>query len=79
MFDQIFLSPQKKRSVIISGKHGLYKLTHELPNNRKLRILRNEEISEKSTNFIKYSLVIIFSLKMEVLSILVKILLKNRN
>ena len=79
MFDQIFLSPQKKRSVIISSKHGLYELTHELPNDLRLRILRNEEISEKSTNFIKYSLVIIFSLKMEVLSILVKTLLKNRN
>ena len=39
MFDQIFLSPQIKRSVIISNKHGIYELPHELPNNLRLRIL----------------------------------------
>ena len=32
MFDQIFLSPQVKRSLITSTKHGLYELPHELPN-----------------------------------------------
>ena len=37
MFDQIFLSPQVKRSVIISNKHGIY----ELPNDARLRNLKN--------------------------------------
>ena len=32
MFDQIFLSPQMKRSVIISNKHHIYQLPHEMPN-----------------------------------------------
>ena len=32
MFYQIFLSPQVKRSAIISNKHGIYELPHELPN-----------------------------------------------
>ena len=31
MFNQIFLSPQVKWSVIISNKHGIYELPHELP------------------------------------------------
>ena len=30
MFYQIFLSPQVKRGVIITFKHGLYELPHEL-------------------------------------------------
>ena len=32
MFDQIFPSPQIKRSVISSNKHGIYELPHDLPN-----------------------------------------------
>ena len=48
MFCQLFLSPQVKRSVIISYKYGIYKLPHELPNNLRLRILGNQEISGKS-------------------------------
>ena len=32
MFDQIFLSPQVKRGVIISKKYGIYELSHEMPN-----------------------------------------------
>ena len=39
MFDQIFLTPQVKRSVIISNKPGIYELPHELLNAVKLRIL----------------------------------------
>ena len=39
--EQIFFSPQVKRSVIISNKHGIYKLPHELPNDLRLRILGN--------------------------------------
>ena len=36
MFYQIFLSPQVKQIVIISNRHGIYELPHELPNNLKL-------------------------------------------
>ena len=32
MFYQIFLSPQVKRWAIITYKHGIYELVHELPN-----------------------------------------------
>ena len=32
MFYQIFLSPQVKQCGIISYKHGIYELPHELPN-----------------------------------------------
>ena len=42
MFYQIFLSPQVKRWVIITYKHGIYELPHELPNDiRLLKILGN--------------------------------------
>ena len=41
-FDQQNLfSPQVKRSVIISKSHGIYDLSHELPNNLRLTILVN--------------------------------------
>ena len=33
MFYQIFLSPQVKRWTIITYKHGIYEVHHELPNN----------------------------------------------
>ena len=45
---QIFLSPQVKRSVIISNKHGIYQSLHELPNN-----LRPYERSGKFQNNIE--------------------------
>ena len=38
MFYQIFLSPQVKRWAIITYKHGIYELPHELPNDLRLRI-----------------------------------------
>ena len=38
---QIFLSPQVKPSVIISNKHGIYELPHELLNDLRLRMLGN--------------------------------------
>ena len=38
IFYQIFLSPQVKRIVIISNKHGIYELPQELPNDLRLRI-----------------------------------------
>ena len=37
MFYQIFLSPQVKRWAIITYKHGIYQLPHELPNDLRLR------------------------------------------
>ena len=39
MFDEIFLSPQVKQIVIIiiSNKHGIYELPHELSNDLRLR------------------------------------------
>ena len=39
MFYQIFMSPQVKRIVIISKKHGTYELPHELSN-----VLRRSQI-----------------------------------
>ena len=39
MFYQIILSQQVKRWAIITYKHGIYQLPHELPNNLRLRIL----------------------------------------
>ena len=50
MFDQIFLSPQVKQRVIISNKHDIYELHHELPNDWRLMILGNWEKSGKSQN-----------------------------
>ena len=32
MFNKIFLSPQMKRSAIITYKHDIYELPHEMPN-----------------------------------------------
>ena len=43
MFHQIFLSPQGKRIVIISNKHGIYELPQELLNDLRLRKLEKEE------------------------------------
>ena len=41
MFYQIFPSPQVKRWAIITYKHGIYELPHELPNDLRLRKLGN--------------------------------------
>ena len=41
MAEQIFLSQEVKRSLIISNKYGIYELPHELPNDLRLRILEN--------------------------------------
>ena len=53
MFYEIFLSPHGKRSTIVSNKHDLYKLPHKLPNNLRLKILENQEISGESQNFLE--------------------------
>ena len=41
MFYQIFLSPQVKRWAIVTYKHGIYELPHELRNDLRLRKLGN--------------------------------------
>ena len=41
MFYEIFLSPEVKRCVIIAYKHDVYELSHEFPNDLRLRILGN--------------------------------------
>ena len=53
MIYQIFLSPQLKRCAIITYKHEIYELPHELPNDLRLRILGNYEISGKCLSFIQ--------------------------
>ena len=41
MFDQNFLSPHVKRSVVIRNKHGKYEVPHDFPNYSRLKILEN--------------------------------------
>ena len=41
MFYKIFLSPQVKRSPIISNKYGIYELPLEMPNSVRLSILES--------------------------------------
>ena len=41
VLDQIFLSPQVKRWLIITYKHGIYELLQELGNDLKLRNFGN--------------------------------------
>ena len=45
MFYQILFSPQVKRCAVISYKHGMYELPHEMPNDIRLRTVENWEIS----------------------------------
>ena len=37
MFDQVFLSPQVKRSSIISNKHGIFDFPHDFPYDLRLK------------------------------------------
>ena len=53
MFYQSFLSPQVKRCAIITYERDINELPHELPNELRLRIFRNEEISGKCQNFVE--------------------------
>ena len=39
MFYQIFLSPQVERYAIITFKHGIWELSHQLQNDLRLKIL----------------------------------------
>ena len=54
IFYQISLSPQVKRCVIITYKHGIYELPHELPNDLRLRILKNCKIWGKRLIFVEW-------------------------
>ena len=51
MFYEVFFSPQVKQSVIITNKHGISELPHELANNLRHRILGKYEKTRKSQNF----------------------------
>ena len=46
MYYQIFYSQQVKQYAIITYKHDIYELPHELSNNIKLRILGNRKYQE---------------------------------
>ena len=64
MFDKIFVSLQVKRIVIISNKHGIYELPHELPNDLRLRKFGNIKKISKLQN---YSLVLSLAHKLKIL------------
>ena len=51
MFFKVFVSPQVKRIVIISNKHGIYELPHELPNDLRLKDLRKLGNIQKISKF----------------------------
>ena len=53
MYYQIFLPSQVKKCVIICNKHGIYELTHDFFNDKRLRILGNWKGPGKSQNFIE--------------------------
>ena len=38
IFYQIFVSPQVKQCAIITDKHGIYEVPHDLPNDLRLNI-----------------------------------------
>ena len=50
MFYQTFLSSQMKRCAIITYKHGIYELPHELSHDLRLRVLGNQGISGECLN-----------------------------
>ena len=43
----------KRNKAWLLLKNGTYKLPHELPNDLRLSILGNQDMSEKSQNFIE--------------------------
>ena len=64
----VFLSPKEKRNAIISNKHDIYKLLHDLPNEFS-KISKYQENVKTSLN---YSLVPNLTPKIKFLSILPK-------
>ena len=79
MFHQIFVSSQVKWCVIITYKHGIYEFPYELPNDFRLRILENYEISGKCINFIELQPTVQSPCKNESFVNTNRKLLKNRN
>ena len=77
--EQTFLSPQMKRSMIISNKHGIYMLPYDLKKDVRMRILGNQEISGKSQNFKELLPNVWSPSRNGNLVITIKNLLKNRN
>ena len=67
MFYQLFFSPQVKRCAIITYKHGIYVLRHELPNDVRLRKYQGSLNTSKND-----SLVPSLSAKIKILLILAK-------
>ena len=63
MFDKIFVSPKVKQIVIISNKHGIYKLPQELPNDLRLRKLGNIKKISKFHRIIAWCSVLLPKLK----------------
>ena len=53
IFYLIFLSPQVKRSAIISNTQDVYELPHEFPNDLRIRILGNKEKSGECPNLLE--------------------------
>ena len=72
MFYQVFLSSHVKRYVIITYKHDIHELPHELPNHLRLTNLRKLE------NIRKVSKPHRMAAKIKILLILAKFS-KNRN
>ena len=78
VFYQIFLSPQLKRSVIISNKHGIYKLPHKLPHDLRLRKLGKNKVYQNNLKTSRnFNLVSSFPPKININTS--KILFENRN
>ena len=70
MFDKIFVSPQVKRMVImsnkhviISKKHGIYELAHDLPNDLRSRMLGKIKKISKLHRIIAWCSVLLSKLK----------------
>ena len=76
MLDEFFLSPQKKRIVIISNKHSIYNLPQELPKNLRSQEIRKYQEDLKTSQ--NYSLMLSLSPKMKTLPTLAKIIEKQK-
>ena len=79
MFYQIFVWPQVRRCVIITYKHGIYKMAHELLSDLRLRILANWEISGICLNYIEWYPSVQSHCKREIFVNTWRNLLKNRH
>ena len=79
MFNQFFVLPQMKRCVVNTSKHGLYELLHELSKELRLKILRNQVISEKCISFITWEPSAHCPSRNENFVNIIKIVPKNRN